>query len=196
MIMKTIKLAITILAVASAAIVYGVEKPKLNVIPVTADRAVVSVKNENPAVMEVSIKAANGDLVYYKQTEEPITDYRKIYDFADLVAGEYVLNLKVNTTEVTNEFEVSREGIVLGETKMRFDPYFHYNEDVLKLSYLNFDQENLRLSFYNEDGLVYKTKVGSDFNISTGYDLSKLEKGAYRVVLSSFNREFAFNLEK
>ena len=194
--MKTIKLAITILAVASAAIVYGVEKPKLNVIPVTADRAVVSVKNENPAVMEVSIKAANGDLVYYKQTEEPITDYRKIYDFADLVAGEYVLNLKVNTTEVTNEFEVSREGIVLGETKMRFDPYFDYNEDVLKLSYLNFDQENLRLSFYNEEGLVYKTKIGNDFNIATGYDLSKLEHGSYRVVLSSFNREFAFNLEK
>ena len=66
--MKTIKLVFTVMAVAVAAIVTGVEKPKMNVIPVTADRAIVSIENENPAQFEVSIAAENGDLVYYKQT--------------------------------------------------------------------------------------------------------------------------------
>ena len=194
--MKTIKLVFTVMAVAVAAIVTGVEKPKMNVIPVTADRAIVSIENENPAQFEVSIAAENGDLVYYKQTENPITDYRKIFDFTDLQAGNYVLNLKVNETSVSNEFSVSHKGIVVGEKKMRFAPYFNYKKDVLQLSYLNFDQEPLRLKFFDNNGLVYQTELGRDFNIATGYDLSKLGNGSYTVVLSSFDNEFTYNLVK
>ena len=194
--MKTIKLVFTVMAVAVATIVTGVEKPKMNVIPLTADRAIVSIENENPAQFEVSIKAENGDLVYYKQSSNSITDYRKVFDFKDLEAGSYVFNLKVNETSVSNEFSVSHKGIVVGEKKMRFAPYFNYNEDVLQLSYLNFDQEKLNLKFFNNSGLVYQTELGKDFNIATGYDLSKLEEGSYTVILSSFDNEFTYKLVK
>ena len=196
MIMKTIKLVFTVMAVAIATIVTGVEKPKMNVIPLTADRAIVSIENENPAQFEVSIEAENGDLVYYKQTSNPKTDYRKVFDFKDLEAGNYVFNLKVNETSVSNNFSVSPKGIVVGEKKMRFAPYFNFKEDVLQLSYQNFDQEKLNLKFFNNNGLVYQTELGKDFNIATGYDLSKLEKGSYTVVLSSFDNEFTYNLVK
>ena len=54
--MKTIKLLTTMSAVAVVAIATAVEKPKMNVIPLTADRAVVSITNENPAFFEVSIE--------------------------------------------------------------------------------------------------------------------------------------------
>lgn len=64
------------------------------------------------------------------------------------------------------------------------------------MTYLNFDQENLRLSLYNDERLVCQTNVGSNFNITGGYDLSKLENGSYQVVLSSLNKEFTFNLKK
>jgi hypothetical protein len=146
----------------------------------------------------MSIEDKTGAIVYYKQTNNSITDYRKVYDFAGLEAGEYVFNLKVNDTKVSNNFEVSDNGIVVGESKMRFAPYFNYEEKegVLQLSYLNFDKEPLKLNFYNENGLVYKTELGKDFNIVTGYDLSKLEKGNYRVVLTSYSNEYAYDLVK
>lgn len=194
--MKTIKLVFTVMAVAVAAIVTGVEKPKMNVTPVSADRAIVSILNENPAQFEVSIKAENGDLVYYKQSDNSITDYRKIFDFTDLEAGNYLLNLKVNGTSVSNDFSVSHKGIVVGEKKMRYAPFFNHKENVLQLSYLNFDQEPLKLKFFDNKGLVYQKELGKDFNITTGYDLSKLEKGSYTVVLSSFDNEFTYNLVK
>ena len=184
------------MAVAVAAIVTGVEKPKMNVIPVTVDRAIVSIENENPAQFEVSIKAENGDLVYYKQSSNPITDYRKMFDFKELEAGNYVFNLKVKDTKVSNEFSVSSKGIVVGEKKMRFAPYFNYSDDVLKLSYLNFDEEPLKLRFFDGRGLVYETELGKKFNIATGYDLSKLREGSYNVVLSSYNNEFTYELVK
>jgi hypothetical protein len=55
--MKTIKLALTLAAFAVVAMATAVEKPKMNVIPVNAERAVVLATNENPAYFEVSIKA-------------------------------------------------------------------------------------------------------------------------------------------
>jgi hypothetical protein len=194
--MKTIKLALTLAAFAVVAMATAVEKPKMNVIPVNAERAVVLATNENPAYFELSINASNGDLVYYKQTSNQVTDFKQVYDFKNLADGKYALNLKVNDTRVINEFEVSRKGIEVGEAKVRFAPYFDYKNNELKLSYLNFDQENMNLSIFNGNGLVYESRIGRDFNITKGYDLSRLETGSYRVMLSSFNNEYQFDLVK
>jgi hypothetical protein len=196
MVMKTIKLLFTVTAVAIAAIATAVEKPKMSVIPLTADRAIVAITNENAAYFELSIESENGAMVYYKQSNQPLTDYQKIFDFANLEDGEYVLNLKVNDTQVARNFVVAHKGIVVGDAKTTFDPYFDYKDNVLKFSYLNFDKENLNLSIYNKGELVYKSKLGNDFAVSTGYDLSKLESGEYTVVLSSFNNDYAFSLVK
>lgn len=194
--MKTIKLAFAVAGLAVATVATAVEKPKMNVIPINAERAVVSVTNENPAIFEVTIEAENGDLVYYKQTSEPVTDYKQIYDFKNLENGNYALKLNVNGTKVINDFEVSGNGIKVGDAKVRFAPYFDFKNNELKVSYLNFDQENLKMYFYNNNGLVYESKLGRDFNITAGYDLSKLENGNYRVVLSSYNNEYTYNLVK
>ncbi len=194
--MKTIKLVFTVVAAAITTMAAAIENPKVNLVPLSDERAAVTVKNAKPAFFEVSIKAENGDLVYYKQTENPSTDYKQIYDFTDLADGTYVLNLEVEGTKVTNNFEVSRNGIEVGEAQVRFAPYFDFNNDELKLSYLNFDQETLKLYFYNNNELVYKTEVGKDFNITKGYDLSKLQSGSYQVVLSSLNNKYTFDVEK
>lgn len=194
--MKTIKFLSTVVAVSIVAIATAVEKPKMNVVPLTPDRAVVSIHNNEAAVFELSIVANNGDLVYYKQSAKPLNSYQKVYDFKELENGNYTLTLKVNDTRLSKEFEVATSGIYVGESKMRFDPYFAFSDDVLKLSYLNFDGENYALNIYDENGLVYKTKLGSDFNMVNGYDLSALASGSYNVVLSSANSEFTYSLVK
>jgi hypothetical protein len=196
MVMKTIKFLSTVVAVSIVAIATAVEKPKMKVVPLTPDRAVVSIHNNNAAVFELSIVAKSGDLVYYKQSAKPLNSYQKVYDFKELENGNYTLTLKVNDTRLSKEFEVASSGIYVGESKMRFDPYFAFSGDVLKLSYLNFDGESYALNIYNENGLVYKTKLGKDFNMVNGYDLSALESGSYEVVLSSASNEFTYSLVK
>lgn len=191
--MKTI---ITVMAVAIVAIATAVEKPKMNVVPLTADRAVVSIQNETAAMFKLSIYAENGDLVYYKQSAKPLNNYQKVFDFKNLENGIYTMNLKVNDTRVSKEFAVASNEITIGESKFRFDPYFNFSDEVLKLSYLNFDSESFSLSIYNEEGVVYQTKLGNDFALTTGYDLSALSSGKYEVVMSSLSNEFSFNLEK
>ena len=100
--------------------------------------------------------------------------------------------MKVNDTSLSKDFQVASKGIYVGDSKLRFDPYFDYSNDVLKLSYLNFDGDNFSLNIYDESGLVYSSKLGKGFNMVNGYDLSGLTAGNYDVVLSSMNKEFTF----
>lgn len=194
--MKTIKFLFTVTAVALVAIATAVEKPKMNVIPLTAERAIVAITNENAARIELSIYSEKGEMVYFKQSSEPLTDYLRIFDFESLEKGNYVLNLKVNDTRLSRDFTVDNKGISVGNSKLRFDPYFEYKDNVLKFSYLNFDKENLKFAIYNNGDMVYQSKIGNDFTLSAGYDLSKLSAGNYKVVLSSYNKEFSYNIVK
>ena len=194
--MKTIKLLTTLTAVAIVAIATAVEKPKMDVIPLTADRAIVSVTNENPALFEMSIETLDGSLVFYKLTTDASTQYQQVFDFANLEKGKYMLNLKVNDTKVIREFEVTSKNIHVGESKLRFDPYFSFKNDMLKFSYLNFDQENYSLYIYNNEGLIFQKKIGKDFTLENGFNPLQIESGNYKVVLSSRNNEFAINIVK
>lgn len=169
----------------------------MNVIPLTADKAIVSITNERAAHFELSINAQkNGDLVYYKLSSEPLTDYQKVFDFGGLESGSYVMNLKINDTRLSKNFEVDNKGIYVGDSKLRFDPYFEFKNNILKLSYLNFDQKNLKLLIYDNEGLVYQSKIGNDFTVSSGYDLTKLARGNYRIVLSAYDEDFTYEIVK
>jgi cell division protein FtsL len=195
-VMKTIKLLSTVLAVAIVAVATAVEKPKMSVTPLSADKAVVTIQNNNASLFELSIHAQDGELVYYKQTTKPLSSYQKIYDFKNLKNGNYSMNLRVNDTRLIQDIQVASNGIYVGDSKLRIDPYFAFANDVLKLSYLNFDEERLSLNIYDENGLVYKSDLGKAFNVASGYDLSALKGGKYEVILSSLNNEFTFSLEK
>ena len=194
--MKTIKFLFTATVVAIVAIASAVEKPKMHVVPLTSDRAIVAVTNENAAHFELSIQSENGNLVYYKESTKPITSYQKVFDFENLENGNYVMNLKVNDTKLSRNFEVASKGIYVGESKLRLDPYFVFDGNVLKFSYLNFDQENFKINIYGDEGLIYQSKLGKDLALTSGYNLSKLESGNYRVILNSFNNQFVYNIEK
>ena len=194
--MKTNQFLSALAAVALAVTVNAVEKPKMNVIPLSDENALIAVANENPAYFELSIQAENGDLVYYKESASEVSDLRQLINYSNLENGNYTLKAKVKDTYVLRDFEISNKGMVVGEAKMKYSPYFDFNSGVLKLSYLNFDEENVKFKIYNEGELVYENKLGKDFVISAGFDLSQLEKGKYEIELSSYKNQFSYHIEK
>lgn len=196
-VMKTIKLFFTVTAMVIGAIATAVEKPKMNVIPLTADKMIISASNEKAAFFEFSVKTLDGNILYYKRSNARLTDYRKIFDVENLKNGKYVLDLRVNDTRLSQGFEVFNSEIKVGDKKLIYDPYFSFKDGILKLSYLNFDEELLNFKLYdNNDDLIYQTKVGSDFVVSTGYDISKLQNGSYRAELSSYVNRYSYDFEK
>lgn len=194
--MKTIKFLFTATAAAMVTFATAVEKPKMNVTPLSADMAVVSITNENAAYFEVSIETPEGNVVYYKQSNTPLTNYRKTFDFANLENGNYVFNLKVNDTKLSKDFKVNSQNISFGDEKLRFDPYFSFNNNVLKFSYLNFDEENFSVSIYDNSDLIFEKRIGKEFAINDGYNISKLEAGNYKLVLASRSKEYIYDFSK
>ena len=194
--MKTIKLFFTATVVAIAAIATAVERPKMEVIPVTANRAIVAITNENPAYFEISVKTLRGDIVYYKQSKKQLTDFKKTFDFAQLENGAYVLNLKVNDTELSQRIQIESNKIAVGDSKLRIDPYFFYKEGTLKFSYLNVYEENFKVYIYKDGEFIFQKKLGRNVSIQNRFNLSNLSSGKYEVVLSSQNREYVYSLLK
>lgn len=168
---------------------------KVNILPLTSDRAVVAISNTDAANFKISIRNNNGETVYYKETEGDSKDYRKIFDFSDLERGDYKLLVSVNGLTTEREFKIDNTKIAVGKEKSLLEPYFNFKDGALKVSYLNFPEENLSLNIYNDKDLIYSKELGNKFNVLEGWDLSKLSKGDYTVVLTSESKNYSYDLD-
>ncbi|MDO8928522.1 MAG: hypothetical protein Q7W54_06005 [Bacteroidota bacterium] len=193
--MKTIsKLAMLFAFVAFANTLMASGNLKVNILPLTSEKAVVAISNSSAANFKISIANEKGETVYYKETAAGSNDYRKVFDFSNLEKGDYKLAVSVDGSTAERLFKIENKNIAVGKEKSIMEPYFAYKEGVLKMSYLNFSEENLSLNFYDKNELVYSKKIGDKFNVNEGFNLSKLNKGAYSVVLSTDSNSYTYNL--
>ncbi len=168
---------------------------KVNILPLNAEKAVVAISNVEAANFRISIENNRGETVYFKETDADSKDYRKVFDFSNLEKGSY--KLSVTTSGLTTErlFKIENKNISVGKEKSLIEPYFAFKNGILKMSYLNFPEEDLILNFYTDNNLVYSKTIGEKFNVIEGFDLSKLEKGNYSVVLSADSKSYTYNLD-
>lgn len=167
---------------------------KVNILPLTSETAVVAISNTVAANFQISIENEKGEVVYYKETEADSKDYRKVFDFSNLDKGDYKLSVSIDGMSSERTFRIANTNIAVGKEKSLLEPYFAYKNGILKFSYLNFPEDNLSVNFYDENTLVYSKSIGDKFNVTEGFDLSKLDKGAYSVVLSSESNTFSYKL--
>lgn len=194
--MKTnLKVTLLFAGVALAGSVFASGNLKVNILPVSAEKAEVAISSLTNSNLKITLQDEQANIIYYKEVSDPQSDYKKIYDFSQLEPGQY--KITVESEKLTSEryFDIKNGKILVGDEKTTLQPFFAFNNDLLRLSYLNFQNENLTLNFYDQEGLVYSRELGSKFNVSDALNLSKLEQGKYTAVLSAGKREFAYNVE-
>lgn len=168
---------------------------KVNIYPLSSEKAVVAISNNTASTFQISIKNEYGETIYYKETNADNKDYRKVYDFSKLEPGNYTLTATMGGSATERSFKISQDQIAVNDEKASLDPYFSYKEGVLGVSFLNFGEEKLNLRFYDANGEVFSKEIGNEFNVIEGFDLSKLSKGEYTVVLSAGSKEYAYNVD-
>lgn len=197
--MKTIKsiskVTMLIAFVAFANTLMATGNLKVNILPLTAEKAVVAISNSDASNFQISIENGKGEVVYYKETNADSKDFRKIFDFSKLEKGDYNLSVSVDGSTTERSFKIDSRNIAVGKEKNTMEPFFAYKEGILVLSYLNFAEENLSLNFYDKNDLVYSKKIGDRFNVNEGFDLTKLANGNYAVVLSTDSKSFTYNVD-
>ena len=121
--------------------------------------------------------------------------HKKNYDFSKLEDGKYYLKVSVGNESHESEFEVNRGNLnLLGEKKI-VEPYFSFNNNELKMTYLNFSKEKAKMYVYDVYGNeLYSKKFNNEFNIQHGLNLSRLPQGTYSVLLSTDGNSYNYDV--
>ena len=191
------KLTVAVVLVALlAAKAFAGDAPKLKLVAHSTEKAIIVVDNPSDAITELSIEDLNGDVLYYREGSIDSKIYSKMFDFKNLKDGDYkvVVNNKFGAKEVY--FKVDDNEIYVVKDMAEIEPYFEVDGDVLKLSYLNHNRDNIFLTIENSDGEIFSKSLGADFSINAGFGLSKLDRGYYSASLSDGNNTFNYTFEK
>ncbi|MEI8112881.1 MAG: T9SS type A sorting domain-containing protein [Bacteroidia bacterium] len=167
---------------------------KVNLVPMSAEKAVVEISSAAASNFQISISNNKGEVVYYNETDKESSDYRKVFDFSDLENGNYKLSVTVDNQTTERSFDIKNKNLAVGKEKNFMKPFFAYKDGILKLSYLNFSEKNMNVDFYSGNDLVYSHKIDNQFAVNKGFDLSKLDKGSYSVVLSADDKTYTYNV--
>jgi len=195
--MKTKSLALTAIAVLVAATVSATKFPTMNIIPVQKDKALVAIESSSPSEFELSLQNSSGETLYYKKSEKPVQTFSTLFNLHELESGQYEVSLTSGNCKLTREVNISKDGIIkVGEEVAQFAPCYKFEDNLLKVSYLNNKLRNVNLSIYQDGLYVAGKKLGKEMCIQKIFDLSKLEHGEYEVVLSDRENEYAFLVEK
>jgi len=194
--MKTmLKVTFLFALIAFANIVFAVGNLEVNILPGKAEKAIVAISTLSNSNFNITIADADDNIVYYQENLSAGENYRKVYDFSDLVDGTYKLTVLSNNLTTERQFNLSQGQITVGKEETTLEPFFGYQAGILKCSYLNFEKDIITLTFYKNDEQIYSKKIGRDFNIQQALDLTKLDKGIYQAVLYAGGKQFEYPLE-
>lgn len=168
---------------------------KVNIASGNSEFAEVEISNVAMSTFEIDVKDENGEVVFYKETKAPATNYKRKYDFSNLADGTYFFTVKIDKESHETKFEIDNGQVNVMEEKKMVDPVFTFENNELKMTYLNFSGENTSLLVYDSRrNQLYEKDLKSDFATHHGIDFSKAPKGNYEVVLSSGNEVHSYDV--
>lgn len=193
--MKT-KLILTVLAVIIAAAGFAQGKSEFKVTPAGTDQVKVTFNAFQAIPIELTLTDADGNIMYYNRTDGESTSMKKILDFSEVKNGSFQVSLNYGNCTYNTGLEVTRGAIAIGEEVRTMAPFFKYENDRLMVSCLNPSLKNVYLSVYQNGQYVTSNKLGKELAIHKSFDLSKLEKGNYEIVLSEKNGSHTYVVNK
>lgn len=194
--MKTmLKVTLLFALVAFANTLFATGNLKLNILPLNDEKAVVAISTLSNSNFNITIVDEKNQIVYYQEAADQGAGYRKVYNFSDLEDGMYKLTVESNDLSSERQFKKSHGAIKVGEEKTTLEPFFGYEDGILRCSYLNFAKENVNLYFLDNDKQIYTKNIGRDFNVQQAFNLSQLAKGSYDAVLTAGEKQFSYTIE-
>jgi len=193
--MKTKTWILTILAYFIVAIGYATEFPKLNVVSLEKDKAMVAFSANQASILEVSLTNCVGNVVYFNRTKDHQAEFKKIFDFSQMDDGEYCICINYGNRSVARSLNINSDKIVVGPPMQMFEPYFKLCDNILNISFLNCPLKQVYVSVYQDGRRIDWAKMGKDLTIQKRLDLSRLEKGEYEIVLTDYFKDHRFMVQ-
>jgi hypothetical protein len=194
-VMKTMKTALLVTVFAlMGSTVFASGNLKVNMAQSSSEEAVVEASNVEAEFFEVEIMDEFGDRFFRKKTEDKSFTYKRKYDLSTLEDGTYFMNITHGDEKYMKEFTVRSGDIQVVNQRKVVDPYFKVDGEMVKLSYLNFPNDNMSIAVFDEGKLLHEEKLEAQFAVHKALDLSDLRPGNYKVVFASGIDIFEYNV--
>ncbi len=168
----------------------------INLVPKTEAKALLEISNNEANQYEINISSSTGEMVYYHETKENLTNHSKLFDFSKLDHGIYKVEVKIDGASNEQLLTIGKSGIEVGNPVKKTDPLFSFSDDILKISYLNYSSNKMELYIYDNRDLVWKKEMNEEFVVQKGFNLSKLYSGDYRIVFASGDEIYEYELKR
>lgn len=186
--------SLLVVLVMTGELTFAAGTPKVEMKALAGKNAVVKIENKTNSHLEISIQNKAGEIVYYTETEGDASDFQHVYDFSDFKSGVYDLIVTNDNFVTEHQFTLNNGEVSVGEKQMTQKPFFAYNddEDVIRVAYLNYPGEKVKLKVYEGNELIYNKALDNSFSVNEGLNLSKLQAGQYQIVLAAGSKKFAY----
>ena len=194
--MKTIiKLTFVLALAMSVSSAFALGNLTTKIEPLNGKKALVSVSSLLNSDINLTITDNSDQIIYRGEVNKLVKDYSNIFDFSQLEDGDY--QLKVESAQLTTirTFSKNYNEINIGEEKTSMKPYFEYKDGLLRLTYLNFNQEELELSVFEGDNLIYTKKIEPGFTVNEALKIKGDYKSSFTTVLSAGKSKHYFENE-
>mgnify|MGYP000318433745 FL=1 len=185
--MKTTKtIFLVMIATLAASVAMASGNLKVNLASNDSEAALVEISNTKMVNYEIELIDEVGNQLYSMETEAPRSELKKRYDFSNLEDGTYWYSVKIDKEEVTKRLAIENGNVEVTDIRKSVEPSFLQDGDMIKLSFLNFENENISIFVYDENNeLLTEADLGKDFAIHKGINLADLNPGTYALVLAN-----------
>lgn len=159
---------------------------KVNLTSNNTEAALVEISTTEIVNFEIELFDEFGNLIYNMETEAPRSELNKRYNFTKLEDGEYVYRVQTGNEKVTKQMMIENGEVEVVDIRKSVAPTFIVDGDMVKLSYLNFENEDVTMYVYdNNSKLLNETELGSNFTIHKAVNIAELERGSYEIILAN-----------
>ena len=139
----------------------------------------------------LTIKNENG-LIVYNQEIKKAGNFSKLFDLSALENGIYSVELNKDYEIIVRNFKI-KDGVVANlssENEKIFKPVIRKENNKILVSKIAFNNDPLKVIIYFKDEVIFTETVKGNEVLNRVYRLSENEKGDYRIVLNSNNRNY------
>ncbi len=194
--MKTKLWVLTALALFTVSMGFATETPKMNVVTDEENKILVTFESATACPVEITVTDVKGNIVYYWQSESPLSEVNQSFNLADLGKGTFDLALKYGCSSLNREVTVSRKEVIVGPPVKLNEPFFCFKNDKLNVSFLNVSNKNVYLNVYKDGEHYNGFTLGKDVDIQKCIDFSMAENGNYEIVLTDYFKDHHYQVEK
>ncbi len=169
---------------------------KVNIAPKSESKALMEISNNVEQKYEISLSNSSGEVLYRHKTKGEHSKLNKVFDFSKSDYDTYRLIVKLDGESTEQLLTVSETGILVGEPIKKTDPFFSFNDNMLILSFINHNQEDMSINIYSGEELIWGQKLKNTPKINKGFDLSKLDTGNYSVVFATDTEFYEYEFRR